>query len=81
MNDDHQESCEMLVRAFTEHSTATKVRMTGLDTDGLEFSITDEHQQPSLARVPFEKPVRHAKQVRGLIVSLSRKARETLSEG
>lgn len=79
MNQDHRESCLTIVRAFTEFTSATEATMTGMDAHGLEFSLLDHNRQAAFARVLFERPVSQPEQIRGFIVALARKARETVT--
>lgn len=78
MNDDHQDACLLMVQAFTEHTQATSARMTGLDAAGMNFSVSKEAENPCSTRVLFEKSASKPEQIRGLIVSLTKKARQKL---
>lgn len=87
MNADHADACLLMVRAFTEHRRAQSAIMRTVDAHGLELDITcpsepnDAIAQGTVrVRVEFPKPLSKESQLRGMLVGLTKQAREKLAE-
>ena len=80
MNSDHAEACLLIVRELSAQSDALGVEMTDLDSVGMEFSVTssvDKSQQtPIRVQIAYPTELRQTSQVRGMLVAMSKTARE-----
>jgi putative heme iron utilization protein len=77
MNGDHADDNLLIVQALAGIPQATAARMSGLDTDAMEFAaVVDGIEVP--VRVPFAEPLTDRHQVRAEAVRMYREACATL---
>lgn len=79
MNEDHQDACLCIARAFGPHRTATNAVLSNFDSDGLDMQITKAGQTSHSARIAFDKPLTRDSQIRGMLVAMTKNARTILS--
>jgi len=73
MNDDHAEDNVLIVRGLGGIGTASAARMSGLDSDGMDFEATvDGIAVP--VRIPFSERLTERRQVRGEAVRMYQQA-------
>ena len=75
MNEDHADACLAIVHALGGIPEASSARMTGMDATAVEFSATLSDNRFMHIRVRFDKPITHARQIRGHLVSMTKRAR------
>ena len=75
MNEDHADACLVIVQTLGELPEASSATMTGMDTKAAEFSVVVSGDRHIHTRVMFDKPITHARQVRGHLVSMTKRAR------
>nr|MDT0660419.1 DUF2470 domain-containing protein [Micromonospora sp. DSM 115978] len=73
MNDDHAADSLLICRALGGRPTASAARMTGMDADGLDFSVTVAGVEVPV-RVPFDRRLTQRAEVRLEVVRLYRQA-------
>ncbi len=78
MNEDHADACLAIVQAQGKQPEATSAQMISMNTTAVEFSalVADETRTP--VRVLFDKPITDSRQVRGHLVSMTKRARDLL---
>ncbi|WP_084265314.1 biliverdin-producing heme oxygenase [Actinomadura macra] len=75
MNDDHAADSVVIVRALGGQPAATAAVMTGMDADGIDFSVqVDGRSVP--VRIPWSERLTQRAQVRAEVVRMYDKARE-----
>jgi putative heme iron utilization protein len=84
MNDDHQDACLAIVRAYSNYTHAIGARMLSLDCQGMEFAVQVDSHNSSITglqtvRIPFGRTLQRDNQIRGLLVAMTRQARAQLS--
>ncbi|MEU4239564.1 DUF2470 domain-containing protein [Actinoplanes sp. NPDC026619] len=73
MNDDHAEDNVVIVRALGGMPSATAARMSGMDSDAIEFAaVVDGIQVP--VRIPFAERLTERSQARLEVVRMYREA-------
>ena len=73
MNGDHAEDNALIVRALGGMPSATAARMSGVDSDGMEFAaVVDGIEAP--VRIPFRERLTERRQVRAEAVRMYREA-------
>ncbi|MGW0434764.1 DUF2470 domain-containing protein [Micromonospora sp. NPDC003197] len=73
MNDDHAADSLLICRALGGQPTASAARMSGLDTEGIDFTaVVDGVEVP--VRVPFGQPITERPQVRQEVVRMYQQA-------
>jgi putative heme iron utilization protein len=73
MNDDHAEDNVLIVRGLAGIGTASAARMSGLDSDGMDFEASvDGIAVP--VRIPFSERLTERRQVRGEAVRMYQQA-------
>jgi putative heme iron utilization protein len=77
MNDDHADDNVLIVRALGGQPEATAARMSGIDSDAMEFEAT-VHDIAVPVRVPFSERLTECRQVRAEAVRMYREACATL---
>lgn len=75
MNEDHADACLAIVQAQGELPKATSARMVTMDTMAVEFSALMADETRTSVRVLFDKPIADSRQVRGHLVSMTKRAR------
>lgn len=80
MNEEHQDACLCIARAFSTYIAATSATLTGFDCDGLHMKVTDMHQMSHSVKVAFDKPLTRESQIRGILVAMTKRARATLND-
>ncbi|GAA3350724.1 hypothetical protein GCM10020358_77710 [Amorphoplanes nipponensis] len=73
MNDDHAEDNVLIVRGLGGISTASAARMSGLDSDGMDFEATVNGIAVPV-RIPFSERLTERRQVRGETVRMYQQA-------
>lgn len=87
MNADHSDACLLMVRAFTDHRQAESAVLRIVDAQGLEFAVTPAQGQHTvteeaaalMVRIDFPKPLSKESQLRGMLIGMTKQARERLS--
>ena len=73
LDDDHPDDTLLIARQLGGVPTATAVRATGVDSDGLDLlAVVDGVERP--VRVPFPEPVHERPQIRTAVVALHERA-------
>jgi putative heme iron utilization protein len=73
MNDDHAEDNVLIVRGLGGIGTASAARMSGLDSDGMDFEATVNGIAVPV-RIPFSERLTERRQVRGEAVRMYQQA-------
>lgn len=73
MNDDHPEDTLLICRALGDQPDATAARMTGLDGDAGEYTVTVRSNERTV-RIPWSKPLTERPQIRAEVVDLYRRS-------
>ena len=69
MNDDHADDNVLIVRGLGGIGTASAARMSGLDSDGMDFEATVNGIAVPV-RIPFSERLTERRQVRGEAVRM-----------
>lgn len=77
MNDDHAEDSVLIVRALGGQPEATAAVLTGLDADGVDFSVEVEGRTVPV-RIPWSRRLTERSQVRVEVVRMYDQARKAL---
>ncbi|WP_017612926.1 DUF2470 domain-containing protein [Nocardiopsis salina] len=73
MNDDHPEDTLLICRGLGGEPDATSARMTGLDGQGGDYTVTIGSTERQV-RVPWSEPLTERPQIRAEVVDLYRRA-------
>ena len=73
MNDDHPEDTLLICRALGDAPDATAARMTGMDGQAGEYTVTVGSGERAV-RIPWSKPLTERPQIRAEVVDLYRRA-------
>ena len=79
MNQDHQDACLCIAKAFSPYSKAINALLSNLDSHGLDMSITDKQHLVHCVRISFDKPLTRESQIRGMLVAMTKQARLRLN--
>ena len=73
MNGDHPEDTLLICRALGGRPDATAARMTGLDGEAGEYSVTSDGTEHTV-RIPWSRPLTERAQIRQEVVRMYREA-------
>lgn len=71
MNADHVHSLIAYSQHY-HHITGIHAQMLGIDRDGFDAKVTDEHEQSQILRFNFEAPINDAQSARMALVNMSK---------
>lgn len=73
MNDDHADDCLLICRGLGGQPRATAARMSGMDSDAMEFVAT-VNGAPVPVRIPFRTRLTERRQIRAEAARMYREA-------
>jgi putative heme iron utilization protein len=72
MNDDHMESTVAMVEHYVGLSNVKQATITAVDSLGMFVRVAREGEQPFKLRLPFPRKVEDRKDLKGIIVEMTR---------
>lgn len=78
MNSDHAESLKDYAAAFASIDWADSVQMISMSVTGIELECQSANGRCEMVCVEFSKPLSRPEQVRGALVAMAKRARQTL---
>jgi len=80
MNEDHQDACLCIAKAFSPYPSAQSALLISFDSEGLDMTVTEAKKPSHPVRIAFDKPLARDNQIRGTLVAMTKRARALLSK-
>lgn len=77
MNEDHADACLTIVQNLGNLPLAKSAQMTGMDNMAAEFTAVMSDNTQTATRILFDKPISDERQIRGHLVSMTKRARKS----